>query len=75
MVKRANNRTSKNLVYFSENRGFYYWELDFKAQKMRLKSLIHEDLRGKIIYLQEEIPFGEGRLIEQLRLPFYHKSY
>ncbi|MDN6224328.1 MAG: competence protein CoiA, partial [Lactococcus lactis] len=60
----------KNLVYFSENRGFYYWELDFKAQKMRLKSLIHEDLRGKIIYLQEEIPFGEGRLIEQLRLPF-----
>lgn len=60
----------KNLVYFSENRGFYYWELDFKTQKLRLKSLNHEDLRGKIIYLQEEIPFGQGRLIEQLRLPF-----
>lgn len=60
----------KNLVYFSENRGFYYWELDFKTQKLRLKTLIHEDLRGKIIYLQEEIPFGQGRLIEQLRLPF-----
>ena len=43
---------------------FYYWELDFKTQKLRLKTLIHEDLRGKIIYLQEEIPFG------QLRLPF-----
>ncbi|BBC77230.1 competence protein/transcription factor (plasmid) [Lactococcus cremoris] len=27
-------------------------------------------MRGKIIYLQEEIPFGQGRLIEQLRLPF-----
>jgi len=49
---------------------FYYWELDFKTQKLRLKTLIHEDLRGKIIYLQEEIPFGQGRLIEQLRLPF-----
>ncbi|MDG4980214.1 competence protein CoiA family protein [Lactococcus lactis] len=69
-LKEQITELQKNLVYFSENRGFYYWELDFKAQKMRLKSLIHEDLRGKIIYLQEEIPFGEGRLIEQLRLPF-----
>jgi competence protein CoiA len=63
-------KLQRHLVYFSENRGFYYWELDFKAQNLRLKSLIHEDLRGKIIYLQEEISFGQGRLIECLRLPF-----
>jgi competence protein CoiA len=69
-LKEQMTKLQRNLVYFSENRGFYYWELDFQAQKLRLKSLIHEDLRGKIIYLKEEIFFGEGRLIEHLRLPF-----
>ncbi|WP_332373838.1 competence protein CoiA [Lactococcus cremoris] len=63
-------KLQKNLVYFSENRGFFYWELDFQRKKLRLKSLIHEDLPGRIICLQEEIPFGKGRLIAHLRLPY-----
>jgi competence protein CoiA len=60
----------KNLMYFSENRGFYFWELDLEERKLRLKSLLHQNLRGQIVHLTEEIPFGQGNLLAQLRRPF-----
>ncbi|AYG00760.1 competence protein CoiA [Lactococcus allomyrinae] len=60
----------KNLMYFSENRGFYFWELDLERKKLRLKSLIHQDLRGNILHLTEEILFGHGELLTHLRQPF-----
>ncbi|MDU0399165.1 hypothetical protein [Lactococcus lactis] len=53
----------KNLVYFSEKKRFYYWELDFKAQKMRLKSLIHEDLREKLFIYKKKFLLGKDDLL------------
>ena len=60
----------KNMMYFSENRGFYIWEADLEKEVMRLKSLIHQDLRGKAIYLAEEFSFDTGSLLDILRQPF-----
>ena len=61
---------SKNLMTFSNNRGFYFWELDLARQKLRLKSLLHEDLREKIHGLTEEFDFGQGNLLAILRRPY-----
>ncbi|MDP0902157.1 hypothetical protein Q6259_26605, partial [Klebsiella pneumoniae] len=65
----------KNLVYFSENRGFYYWELDFKTQKLRLKTLIHEDLSGKLFIYKKKSLLGKDDLLSNYDCLFYHKSY
>ena len=53
----------KNLVYFSENKVFYDWDLDFKSQKFLLKILILESWIGKIIYLKKKFLFGKGQLM------------
>ncbi|GFH41730.1 competence protein CoiA [Lactococcus hodotermopsidis] len=60
----------KNLLYFSQNAGFYYWELDLKYEKIRLKYLIHEELTGKLQYLTREFDFGSENLLQILRTPF-----
>ena len=73
-LSQSMSELQKNLMYFSENRGFYFWELDLDKQKLRLKSLIHQDLRGKIIHLTEEFSFGQGNLLEILRRPFFSQN-
>lgn len=60
----------KQFLYFSKNLGFYAWELDWDKQELRLKYLIHEDLRGSIQHLTRSFPFGEGDLLDCLRQPF-----
>jgi len=60
----------RDLIYFSENCGFYFWELDLAQKELRLKSLLHQTLRGKLIYLERAFDFGEGNLLNILRLPF-----
>ncbi|GFH39812.1 competence protein CoiA [Lactococcus insecticola] len=60
----------ENLTYFSENAGFYYWELDLTQACLRLKSMIHQDLTGKIYYHTQTFDFGTSDLLEILRSPF-----
>ncbi|HFU4189987.1 TPA: competence protein CoiA [Streptococcus suis] len=60
----------KQFLSFSMNMGFHLWELDVEKKELRLRYLIHEDLRGKVHCLTKVFPFGEGNLLEILRLPF-----
>ncbi|MGQ7469697.1 competence protein CoiA [Streptococcus suis] len=60
----------KQFLYFSMNMGFHLWELDDEKKELRLRYLIHEDLRGKVHCLTKVFPFGEGNLLDILRLPF-----
>ena len=50
--------------------GFYVWEIDKEKQLLRLKYLIHQDLRGKLHYQIKEFPYGQDSLLEILRLPY-----
>jgi competence protein, putative len=50
--------------------GFHLWELDQQKQVLRLKYLIHEDLHGKVQHKTKTFPFGQGRFLDILRLPF-----
>lgn len=60
----------KQFLYFSMNMGFHLWELDDEKNELRLRYLIHEDLRGKVHCLTKVFPFGQGDLLDILRLPF-----
>lgn len=59
----------KQLIYFSKNIGFYLYEIDLKKRCLRLKYLIHEDVKGKIHYLEKICSFDEDLLIF-LRFPY-----
>ncbi|HFH9839703.1 TPA: competence protein CoiA [Streptococcus suis] len=60
----------KQFLSFSMNMGFHLWELDDEKKELRLRYLIHEDLRGKLHCLTKVFPFGQGNLLDILRLPF-----
>lgn len=60
----------KQFLSFSMNMGFHLWELDDEKKELRLRYLIHEDLRGKVHCMTKVFPFCEGNLLEILRLPF-----
>ncbi|MBY5006548.1 competence protein CoiA [Streptococcus suis] len=60
----------KQFLSFSMNMGFHLWELDDEKKELHLRYLIHEDLRGKVHCLTKVFPFGEGNLLDILRLPF-----
>lgn len=59
---------------FSMNMGFYLWELDEEKKELRLRYLIHEDLRGKVHCLTKVFPFFQGNLLDILRLPFARQA-
>lgn len=50
----------RQLLYLTQNAGFYYWELDLQREKLRLKYLCHEDLTGRLHHLQREFDFDSG---------------
>ncbi|HFI0641450.1 TPA: competence protein CoiA [Streptococcus suis] len=60
----------KQFLSFSMNMGFHLWELDNEKKELRLRYLIHEDLRGKVHCLTKVFPFGQGNLLDILRFPF-----
>lgn len=60
----------KQFLYFSLNMGFHLWELDDEEEELRLRYLIHEDLRGKVHCLTKVFPFHQGSFLDILRLPF-----
>ena len=63
-------KLQRDFLYFSNNMGFHIWELDHKKQVLRLKYLLHQDLKGNLYYQIREFPYGQGNLIEILRLPY-----
>ncbi|HFU4205066.1 TPA: competence protein CoiA [Streptococcus suis] len=64
----------KQFLSFSMNMGFHLWELDDEKNELRLRYLIHEDLRGKVHCLTKVFPFGQGDLLSVLRSPFAKQS-
>ncbi|SNK78315.1 oligoendopeptidase F [Streptococcus pneumoniae] len=69
-LKERLTRLQQGFLYFSQNMGFYVWELDKEKQVLRLKYLIYQDLRGKLHYQIKEFSYGQGSLLEILRLPY-----
>ena len=64
----------RDFLYFSNNMGFHLWELDHKKQVLRLKYLLHQDLKGKLYYQVKEFSFGKGNLLEILRTPYQQQN-
>ncbi len=60
----------KQFLRFSQNMGFYLWELDLDKQILRLRYLIHEDWHGRVQCLTKVYPFGQGKLLEIFRQPY-----
>jgi competence protein CoiA len=60
----------REMLYFSENAGFYLWELDLARGELRLKSLIHEHLRGTIACMVRSVKFDSVDLMTVLRSPY-----
>ncbi|GGE25740.1 competence protein CoiA [Streptococcus himalayensis] len=69
-LKRSLTALQKNFLYFSQNMGFYLWELDQEKEVLRLNYLIHEDLHGNVQYKTKEFPFERGDLLAVFRLPY-----
>lgn len=63
-----------HFLYFSQNMGFYVWELDQDKQVLRLKYLLHQDLRGKLHYKIREFSFYKGSLLDIFRVPFKRQN-
>lgn len=63
------SRLQKQFLYFSQNMGFHYWELDLKKRHIRLKYLIYEDLEGHLSYLEKSCSLDQD-VLEFLRLPY-----
>ncbi len=64
----------KQFLSFSRNMGFHLWELDLERQALRLRYLIHEDMHGKVQCLFKEFSFGQGNLLQLLRLPYQRQK-
>lgn len=69
-LKERLTQLQRDLLSFSKNMGFHLWELDQPRDILRLKYMIHQDLKGNLYYQIREFPYGQGNLIEILRLPY-----
>ena len=54
--------------------GFHIWELDHKKQVLRLKYLLHQDLKGELHYQVKEFSYDKGNLLEILRTPYQQQN-
>ena len=73
-LKERLTKLQRDFLYFSHNMGFYLWELDHKKQVLRLKYLLHQDLKGKLHYQVKEFSYGKGNLLEILRSPYQQQT-
>ena len=73
-LKERLTKLQRDFLYFSNNMGFHIWELDHKKQVLRLKYLLHQDLKGKLHYQVKEFSFGKGNLLEILRSPYQQQA-
>ena len=73
-LKERLTKLQRDFLYFSNNMGFHLWELDHKKQVLRLKYLLHQDLKGKLHYQVKEFSYGKGNLLEILRSPYQQQA-
>ena len=73
-LKERLTKLQRNFLYFSNNMGFYLWELDHKRQVLRLKYLLHQDLKGKLHYQLKEFSYAKGNLLDILRSPYQQQT-
>lgn len=73
-IKERLTQLQRDFLYFSNNMGFHIWELDHKRQVLRLKYLLHQDLKGKLHYQVKEFSYGKGNLLEILRTPYQQRN-
>ena len=73
-LKERLTKLQRDFLYFSNNMGFHIWELDHKKQVLRLKYLLHQDLKGKLHYQVKEFSYGKGNLLEILRSPYQKQT-
>ena len=73
-LKERLTKLQRDFLYFSNNMGFYLWELDHKRQVLRLKYLLHQDLKGKLHYQVKEFSYDKGNLLEILRTPYHQQN-
>lgn len=73
-LKERLTQLQRKFLYFSNNMGFHLWELDHKKQVLRLKYLLHQDLKGKLHYQVKEFSYGTGNLLEILRSPYQKQT-
>ena len=73
-LKERLTKLQRDFLYFSNNMGFHLWELDHKKQVLRLKYLLHQDLKGKLHYQVKEFSYGKGNLLEILRTPYQQQT-
>ena len=73
-LKERLTKLQRDFLYFSNNKGFHLWELDNKKQVLRLKYLLHQDLKGKLHYQVKEFSYGKGNLLEILRSPYQQQA-
>ena len=73
-LKERLTKLQRDFLYFSNNMGFHIWELDHKKQVLRLKYLLHQDLKGKLHYQVKEFSYDKGNLLEILRTPYQQQN-
>ena len=73
-IKERLTQLQRDFLYFSNNMGFHIWELDHKRRVLRLKYLLHQDLKGKLHYQVKEFSYGKGKLLEILRTPYQQRN-
>ena len=73
-IKERLTQLQRDFLYFSHNMGFHLWELDHKRRVLRLKYLLHQDLKGKLHYQVKEFSYGKGNLLEILRTPYQQQN-
>ena len=73
-IKERLTQLQRDFLYFSNNMGFHIWELDHKKQVLRLKYLLHQDLKGKLHYQVKEFSYDKGNLLEILRTPYHQQN-
>ena len=73
-IKERLTQLQRDFLYFSHNMGFYLWELDHKRRVLRLKYLLHQDLKGKLHYQVKEFSYDKGNLLEILRTPYQQRN-
>lgn len=72
-LKQRLTALQKQLLCFSQNIGFHYWELDVSKHELRLKYLIYEDIKGRLTYLEKSCSF-DGDVLSLLRFPYQSQS-
>ena len=73
-IKERLTQLQRDFLYFSHNMGFHLWELDHKRRVLRLKYLLHQDLKGKLHYQVKEFSYCKGNLLEILRTPYQQQN-